>query len=427
MAVHLIKNFRDLAVTETRRDALEILEAGLKAINTHAAVKHAVKLRDSRLTINGQSWNLKEYKRIYVIGIGKAAAEAGCALEDLLGSRITGGILLDVKTVKTKILKSIAGTHPLPTEKNVRATAEILDLLRNLASDDLVIVIVSGGGSALLCQPYQIRCDQLARITEVLMKNGATIQEINTVRKHLSEVQGGQLARLAYPATMIGLVFSDVPGNDLDVIASGPTILDMTTVDDARAVIDRYELFTTCRIPDCDLRETPKDPIFFQHVTNILLICNGVALDAMERKARALKYKVRVYSKAQDGEARKAGELLAGLPKKGEVVLAAGETTVIVKGKGRGGRNQELALGALRAIKSDVLVLSCASDGIDNTPVAGAIADQMTKEGAERLHLNPKTFLDRNDAFAFFQKCGSFILTGVTGANVSDLMISIRK
>jgi glycerate-2-kinase len=309
----------------------------------------------------------------------------------------------------------------------MQATGEIIAILKHVTPQDLVITVVSGGGSALLCWPYEVNCDELTRLTAMLMKNGATIQEINTVRKHLSEIQGGQFARMAYPATVIGLIFSDVPGDDMAMVASGPTMLDLTTAKDAKRIIDRYELIKTCQLPNCNLIETPKDPIYFRNVTNVLVVGNSVALDAMKKEGEQRGYRVKLYSNALTGEARDVGKMLAGLPKAGEMVIAGGETTVTVHGKGKGGRNQELALGALPFVGDDVLVASLASDGIDNTPVAGAIADAVTTAAAKRARLDASAYLAKNDAYTFFKKAGAQIETGITGANVSDLMIAVRS
>jgi len=361
-----------------------------------------------------------------VIGIGKASLEAGKALETLLGTRITDGVVLDVKSARLKRIKSVAGSHPFPSMANMRGTGEIMAILKQADSRDLIITVISGGGSSLLCWPYQLKCDDITLVTKTLMAKGATIREVNVVRKHLSEILGGQFARLAYPATILGLVFSDVPGDELGVVASGPTVMDASTAEDAAEVMARHDLLRACKLPDCQLRETPKDPLFFKRVTNVLVMHNGVAVDAMVREARRRGYKTRVHSRTLTGEAREVGKQLTDLPKPGEMVFAAGETTVTVRGKGKGGRNQELALGALPFISDDELVLSCASDGVDNSPVAGAIADAETKRKAARLKLRPQAYLDRNDSLAFFGRAGGQIKIGGTGANVSDLMIAAR-
>lgn len=422
----IVKNRRTLATTSLRRDALAVLEAGLRAIDTRRAVRAAFRLRGPRLRIAGRSWDLSAYDHVYVVGIGKAAYDAASELDRLLGRRIDGGIVLDVKSGPLRRMTSIAGTHPLPSLANMRATGEIVALLKQVDSKDLVIAVVSGGGSALLCWPHGMKGEALASVTDALLKKGADITEINTVRKHLSEIQGGQFARMAYPAAVIGLLFSDVPGDDPGTIASGPTVRDTTTVDDAARVLAKHDILRVCRMPDCQLRETPKDRVFFSKVANFVLMSNRVALRAMEAEARRLGYATRIRSRELAGEARDAGRMLAGLPRRGEMVLAAGETTVTVRGKGKGGRNQEVALGALPHVADDALVLSCASDGIDNTPVAGAIADAATRRRAAAKGLDAAKALADNASFAFFRAAGQQIVTGETGANVSDLMIAAR-
>ncbi|MEK7655391.1 MAG: DUF4147 domain-containing protein [Patescibacteria group bacterium] len=422
-----IKNSRTLGSTRLRKDAISVFEAGLDSICTGRVIKESVRIKGSKLHVGTQSWNLSDYHKIYVIGIGKAAADAGKEIENILGGRITSGVILDVKTVKLKRLKSLAGTHPFPSVENVKATQEIVGILKHVEEHDLVIAIISGGGSALLCWPFELKCGQLTMLTKTLMKKGATIQEINTVRKHLSEIQGGQFAQMVYPATVIGLLFSDIPGDDPGMIASGPTVMDRSTKEDAARIMVKYDLQKSCRLPHCELLETPKDPKYFQRVTNIVIVGNSKALDAMKKQAKKLGYLVRIYSCCLSGEAREVGRLLAGLPHKGEMVLAGGETTVTIKGKGKGGRNQEVALGALSVIDDDVLVASLASDGIDNSPAAGAFVDADIRKRANRLKLNLETFLKRNDSFTFFKRVGGQIMTGVTGANVSDLFLAVRK
>lgn len=423
---HLFKNYASIATTKLRKDALAIMEAGLRAIETRSAVHRIISLKGDVLKIGQKNFKLNTYRRIFVVGIGKAALECAMALEEILGDRIADGIILDVKKGKLKHMKSIAGTHPFPGYENVRATGEIVGLLKAVESQDLVIAIVSGGGSALLCWPYQMECNDIAAITKVLMDKGATIREMNTVRKHISEIQGGQFVRLAYPATIAGLIFSDVPGDDLSMVASGPTFLDTSTAKDAKLILEKYTVLTTCKMPSCSLIETPKDPSFFEKVTNTCVVSNSVATKAMMLEAKALGYKPVLYSNDLQGEAQEKGKMLAELVKPGEVLIAGGETTVQIRGNGKGGRNQEFVLGALGAIEDGALVMSCASDGIDHSPVAGAFADLEVKGKTKLLKLKPEAFLAKNDSFAFFQKTKTFLDTGVTGMNISDLMMAIR-
>jgi len=422
-----ILNEKTLATTKIRRDALKIVRAGLEAVETGRSLKRIVHRVGERLTVGKRVYRLDRYRRIFVIGIGKAAFDAVHALESLLGSRITDGVVLDVKGGKLLRVKSLVGTHPLPSHTNIRATAEILGIVKGATADDLVITVVSGGGSALLCWPHQLECDDVTKINRLLLRRGATIQEINTVRKHISEIQGGQLAWMAHPATVVGLIFSDVPGDDISMVASGPTVLDTTTVKDAQRIMKKYEVLRLCALEHCDLRETPKHPRFFEHVYNELVVGNTTAVQAMAQRARALGYDPVLYSTTLDGEAREAGQLLAGLLKPGQALIAAGETTVTVRGKGQGGRNQEVALGALATLPEKGLVLSLASDGIDNSPVAGAFVDKQVKQRAHILKLRPERALEKNDSLPFFEAVESTIKTGITGVNVSDLMLGLQS
>jgi len=427
MPEHIIKNFVSLAKTPARRDALKILEAGLNAVRTDKAIRAKLKLKGNILTAGRRKYDLKKYDHVYVIGFGKASHAAAAELEKMLGSRLSGGIVLGISGGKLKKIKTLVGTHPLPSEKNISATGEIVAMIKKADSKDLIIAVVSGGGSALLCRPSGVKCDELAFITQTLMRCGADIREENTVRKHLSEVLGGQFARLAYPATVLGLIFSDVPGDDMSMVASGPTLMDTTTVEDAARVLAKYDIIKSCALPGCDLAETPKDPVFFRRVHNLLVVSNGAALEAMKDEAKRLGYKARILSSALQGEARSVGGKLATMPESGEAIIAGGETTVTVAGRGAGGRNQELALGALKHIVDGTVVVGCASDGLDNGPAAGGIADFKTKEAAKRLGLSGDAYLAKNDSFPFMKKTDSQIMTGLTEINISDLMLALRK
>lgn len=422
-----IINQKLLATTKLRRDALAIVRAGIDAVETRKVLKQVVRRNGETLTVGKKSYRLDRYRRIFVIGIGKAAFDGAKALESILGSRITDGVVLDVKGGKLTRVKSLVGTHPLPSHTNIRATAEILGIVKGATAKDIVITIISGGGSALLCWPHQLECDDVTKINRLLMKRGATIQELNTARKHISEIQGGQLAWMAHPATVVGLIFSDVSGDDISMVASGPTVLDTTSTRDAQRIMKKYDVLRMCQLEHCDLRETPKHPRFFEHVHNELVVGNGTAVEAMAVRARRLGYDPVVYSTTLDGEARDAGQLIASLLKPGQALIAAGETTVTVRGKGQGGRNQEVALGALETLPSGGLVLSVASDGIDNSPVAGAFVDDEVARRVREGRLKPGRALEKNDSLPFFEKVGTAIKTGVTGVNVSDLMLGLQR
>ncbi|MBI4117761.1 MAG: DUF4147 domain-containing protein [Parcubacteria group bacterium] len=425
----IIKNFSELAVTKLRKDGLGILQAGLLEVHPGKALKKKVFKKDGHLKVGDREYDLAKYRRVFVIGIGKSAFLAAKQLEAILGDVITDGIVLDVSGGKLKRMKSRVGTHPFPSLANMQATGEIMALLKEADSRDLLIVVVSGGGSALLCWPYGIKCEDVKNMTSALMKKGATIRELNTVRKHTSEILGGQLSRMAYPATIVSLIFSDVPGDDISMVASGPTVLDTTTVKDAAAILSAHKILEACRMPNCELSETPKDPIFFKNVHNVLIQNNVSVLDSMAHAAKEKGYAVEIFSSTVSGEASDVGAMLAAQAKSGVCLIAGGETTVShVYHGGRGGRNLELVLSGLLAIDPDTLLISCASDGIDNTPFAGAIADAVTLKKVKEKKQDIGKALKENLSFDFFKKNGQYIDTGgSTGGNISDIMLVLHS
>ncbi len=424
-----IKNFKELATTPTREAALNIAEAGLAAIDTKKALAERVKFSGGAFSIDGENFDLSGFERIFVVGVGKCALEAGAALEEVLGEKLSGGIVLDVHRGSLKKITAYAGTHPFPTQANVDATSAIIRLLSSLTAKDFVVFVVSGGGSTLLCQPQNMVCVQEGEILKALFQKGATIQEINTLRKHLSLARGGHLAAYAYPASSIALIFSDVPGDDIGFIASGPTVKDGTTVDEVRAIVQKYDLEKATGLK-IDPLKTPKEDKYFEKVKNIVFVSNETALVAMTAEAKRAGLRPEVRTSLLTGEAKEVGARIAGeiseaLPE--AAYLYGGETTVTVLGKGRGGRDQELALAALERLAGDALLLALASDGRDNGEYAGAICDTMTKEKAATFGLKPEGFLSRNGSSEFFEKVGGLLMTGDTGSNVSDLVIAIKN
>ena len=293
---------------------------------------------------------------------------------------------------------------------------------------DLVLAIISGGGSTLLCQPETHTPAEEAGLVKHLFNKGATIEELNIVRKHLSRARGGHLASAVYPATLVTLIFSDVPGDDLQTIASGPTVFDATTREDAIRVLEKYKSPECTFHPD-HLFETPKDRNVFHAVRNELVLTNKIALEAMADCARDLGYTPEVVDTHLQGEARvvvrSIVERLHG-EKPRTVLLYGGETTVIISGPGKGGRNEECSAAALPLLHDDELFTSLASDGRDNTEYAGAIADQHTREQASLRGLDPNDFVYTNDTFSFFHTLQQGIETGYTGANVADLVLAIK-
>lgn len=424
----VIRNFDKLATSSLRRRALTIAEAGFEAINTTQAVERQFHYDSKKeiLDVLGQKFNLKNYKRIVCVGFGKAALEAVRAIEKVLRGRIACGYVIDLTQGRLENIVSKVGVHPYPTLVNVQATKELVEMLEQCTQDDLVICVVSGGGSALLCYPYELSCESEVAIIKTLMAKGADIFELNTVRKHLSRVKGGQLAKIIYPATCISLIFSDVPGNDLSVVASGPTVKDTTTAGQAAEVLKKYDILQLCRLPYCKLVETPKEDKYFEKVYNLLFVSSTLALEAMKNKAEDLGFKTRIFSSAYQGEAKVLGPRIVSENKSGECLLGSGESTVKIIGKGKGGRNQEMALAALPWLSDRQTFLCLASDGHDNTEAAGAMVDKLSLSKAKALSLNPADYLETNDSFNFFERIDDLVFTGLTGSNVSDFFICVR-
>lgn len=424
-----IKNLGSLAVTPLRKFALEIAEAGLKAIDTKSAIRKNVRFEDDILTIKHKKFSLKNTERVFVIGVGKCSLEAAGVLEEILGDRLNGGIAVDVHKGSLKKIKAFQGNHPLPTPENVDVTKKIISLLEGLNENDLAVFVISGGGSTLLCQPKEHTCLEEAKITDCLLKSGADIHKINIIRKHLSLARGGFLAQYAYPARIISLIFSDTPGVNMEFVASGPTMMDSTTVADAENILKEYGVLKKCGLEKLKLIETPKDKKYFKNSDNLILISNKVALEAMAGAAKESGFIVGDTLAAFSREARDFGEQvikeLKNHPPK-SVLLYGGESTVKVRGKGKGGRNQELALSALRFVKEGQVLVAVASDGRDNGTVAGAICDIIGKEKAKNLGLDIEKYLKNNDSYAFFSGTGDYLITGDTGSNVSDLIIAIK-
>lgn len=425
-----IRNADALGSTPLRQDALAIAEAGYAAVDVGSAFTKKVRLEGDELVVEDVRRPL-DGRRVHFIGVGKCAIAAAEAAERLLGDRLASGIALDVRGLadgRLGKIEAFVGTHPKPTQENVDATHRILTLLENLGEDDTALVLVSGGGSVLLCSPQEpMTCLDEGFIFDALTDKGASIEELNTVRKHLSKARGGWLAKVAVPAEVIALIISDVPGNDIEFIASGPTVLDCTTVADAEAVLEKYGI----PLPPGGFIETPKDSADFAHVTNVLFLSNQDALKAMEAEASARGFAPRVVSDRMQGEARVVAQdvvrALHDVPAK-SALLYGGETTVTLgPNPGKGGRNQELALAALGDIREGELVLPFSSDGKDATEHAGAIADETTAAHAKERGADAVAALARHASFDFFEKTGDALLTGLLESNVSDLVVAIKS
>jgi glycerate-2-kinase len=425
-----IQNFDALATTDARRALLTIAEAGYASIDTEAVLQKAMRLDGNTLSLAGHDIDLTTIGKIVFIAIGKCAVEAGTFAERVLGDRISAGVLVDVKIGPAlEYIKTFCGTHPLPSAENMHAAEAIVTALAGLTERDLVIFIISGGGSTLLFLPENKVSMEEISIMKELIDAGATIQEINTIRKHLSYARGGNLAKDAYPARVVSLIFSDVVGDNMEFIASGPTVKDVTTIADAAAVLAKFDILKTCGLEKCGLIETPKEDKYFERVSNMLVVSNHGALEAMEAAAEQLGFAAEIRSCELTGEADDVGKMIAedvrAIPAH-SVLLWAGETTVTIHGAGRGGRNLQLCLSALRFVADGEEILSFASDGRDHGAFAGAICDIITKRAAVEAGVDPEIFRANNDAYSFFEKIGNYLDTGDTGSNVSDLIIALK-
>lgn len=450
-----------LAASPSRQHKAEIeaiLEAALDAVDPVNAVKQHLSLEGDTLVIGEQRYDLRAReaagggatpsRRIFVLGGGKAGGAMARAVEEVLGDRVAAGVV-NVKygyTAETRRIELVEAGHPLPDENSFTGTRRMATLLRTVTADDLVLCLISGGGSALMTLPAEgITLDDVQRLTDALLRRGATINEMNTVRKHLDLVKGGGLARLAYPAPLIALVLSDVVGSPLDVIASGPTVPDPTTFAEAWAVLERYDIADAVPRSIADrlrrgaageIRDTPKagDPVF-AGVFTLVVGSNEVAAQAAVARAGDLGFNALLLSTYVEGEAREVGKVAAAIAKEvarsgrplapPACIVAGGETTVTVRGSGKGGRNQELALAAALALEGwpNVAIVTLATDGGDGpTDAAGALADGTTVERGRQRGLEARAFLERNDAYPFLRAVGDLLITGPTNTNVNDLV-----
>jgi glycerate 2-kinase len=425
---------RDQGSARLRRDALAIFRAALAAADPGDAVVRHLERRD-----------FSRYRNIWVIGAGKAGASMARAAERVLGRRIAGG-LVNVKDGHIAKLRRIALNecgHPVPDARGVSGAERIAEIASAAGKDDLVLCLISGGGSALLPLPAPpITLEEKQQVTRLLLACGANIHEINTVRKHISLIKGGQLARLAAPATVESLLLSDVIGDNLDVIGSGPTAPDASTFADAAAILEQYCIAR--RVPAAvreriergvrgEIADTPKadDPLF-RRVRNTVIGSNRLALDAAARRARALGYRTLVLASEIEGETREIARMHAAIAREvartghpvrpPACIVTGGETTVTLKGTGLGGRNQEFVLAAAIDIADlpGTVILSAGTDGSDGpTDAAGAVADGST------LRRNPdaRRYLDANDSYHYFEGLGDLVKTGPTNTNVMDVRL----
>jgi hydroxypyruvate reductase len=423
-------------VPNLRKDAKAILKAALAAADPTAAVEEALRKRR----------DLDRYQRIFVTGAGKAGGTMARAAEKILGKRIFAGCVAvkDGDTAKCRRIELRPCGHPVPDERGVGAAGRIADLCIQAGARDLVIFLASGGASALTPYPAPpISLEEKRETTKLMLASGATIHELNALRKHISQFKGGQLARMAAPAHVVSLILSDVVGDDLGVIGSGPTVPDDSTFGTALAVLDRYGL--RARVPltvrqrleageETGEEETPKPgDALFENVENIIVGNNQKSLEAAARAAKALGYRTLILASTIEGETRDVARMHAAIArqirKSGQplrppaCVISGGETTVTIRGPGKGGRNQEFALAAAIDIAGleNTLIMSAGTDGTDGpTDAAGAVADGETVGRSKR---SAKEALAENDSYPFFAALGDLIITGSTGTNVMDLHV----
>lgn len=422
MSKNWIKNRSDLQTSPERKIVLDIIEAGYDAIDTKEIIKSTVKLKGRTLKVKDHTFNLEGIEHIYVVGFGKASCLAASELDTILGDLIKQGVAIGLAPIACDYIQTYGGSHPLPSVANVEFSDKIVQLGRNLTDKDLVIAIVSGGGSSLLCWPMD-ECKQANKLYDDFLKTGGDIKELNTVRKHISLLKGGGLAKVLYPATVVGLIFSDVPGNNFEYIASGPTYKDTTTIADAQAILDKYGL------AGYDLNETPNEDVYFEKVTNIPLVSNIEALEAMKVKVQRLGLKAEILSsELYDAPEQIVKKFLKEI-EPGCVVLGGGEPKAIVTGEGgTGGRCQRLGIEMLPFLKKTDVFATIASDGLDNSTAAGVIEDWSTLQKVITDNMNIGDYKAKWDSLGFYKKTGNELLeTGPTQANVSDLMVMYRK
>jgi len=435
-------------VKDLKGDAFEIFRAALRAADPIGCVRRNLGFEGNAIRVGDRHYDISDISRIYVVAVGKAAVPMARAVREILGDKISAGIV-NTKYGHGEPVEGMEVNecgHPIPDERGVSGTERIISLLEEADERTLVICLISGGGSALMPAPVDgITLGEKQETTRLLLKCGAAIDEINAIRKHLSKVKGGRLAEIARPAHVVSLILSDVVGDRLDVIASGPTVPDSSTFGDCLEILGRYGIAGA--VPESVLRhleagsrgeipETPKSP--YERCQNIIIGSNRLALEAAKEKARSLGYNVLLLSSQIEGETKDVAKVHAAIAKEvvssGEpleppaCLISGGETTVTVRGSGLGGRNQEFALASAMEISGvdRVLIFSAGTDGTDGpTDAAGAIADGSTVPRALKLGLSPGEYLANNDSYNFFKALGDLVITGPTGTNVMDVRIML--
>ncbi len=438
------------SIHQKQRDtASAVFQAGIRAVEPETCVRRRLQLTGDRLKAGDTEYSLGQIESLYVVGAGKASAAMARSVEEILGDRIEAGLILTKYDhgVPLKHCKVIEAGHPIPDENGIRGAQALLELVSGAGPEDLVLCLISGGGSALSPAPVDgIHLSDKQETTRRLLKCGATIHEINTIRKHLSRIKGGRFCTAANGAHILSLILSDVIGDDLEIIASGITAPDPSTFGDCFEILTRYQLVE--KIPEAvhehlargrygQTAETPKpgDPVFAR-VRNQIVGSISDALAAAEAEARRLGYSPLILSSMIQGEAREVAKVLSGMAREVQrsgrpapaptCLLCGGETTVTIHGDGLGGRNMELALAAGISLADTfgILILSAGTDGSDGpTDAAGAFADGSTLSRAAASNLSASRYLARNDSYHFFERLGDLFITGPTRTNVMDLQI----
>jgi glycerate-2-kinase len=439
-------------LTIEQQHAVEIFKAGVEAVQPAQLLPSGIFVEQDTLTIFDHTFPAGSVQNIYVIGAGKASAAMAVETEKILGPLLKSGIVTTKynHALPCKKIKVLEASHPVPDQSCVNAIDETLEFLKQVTEKDLLICLLSGGASALWCDlPPGITLKEMQTAFDSLIKSGAAIHEINTIRKHLSSIKGGQLIRHCNGATVFSLIISDVPGDNLDIIASGPTVGDDSTFADAYAILSEYGLLS--QLPHSIhlhfekglqglVTETPQqsDPLF-RRTTNRIIGTNKLAIEAAAAKARNLGYQTYVNKNLITGDVKAEANAMVSLiqnykDKLPVCLLQGGEMTVKVAGSGKGGRNQHFVLSALKELQDrsipaypvNFTILSGGTDGTDGpTDAAGAFADPTTLAKAFQKGLSPREYLENYDAYSFFQQTGDLLITGPTQTNVMDIMLAI--
>ena len=437
-----------MTTAQARDDALKIFEHAVEAANPKKCVLEHIGFKQSTLRVGNQEYNLDDFKSVYTVAIGKAAPAMAEALEEVLGDRLTGGVVVSNSNpdVNFRKLGFYLSTHPVPDERSLSAAKEVSLILENAGTDDLVIFLISGGGSALLEMPAPgLSLDDIRKATETLLTSGVDKNGLNAVRKHLSLIKGGGLLKKALPARVVTLILSNVVSDRQDAIASGPSVPDSTTFEDACRVIEALKIVhkippqVVVHLEDGRKGNTPEtlkegeyDP---QKVQTLIVGSNYTSLMAGVTKAKELGYNTLMLSSQVNGEAREVAKVVASIAfdierfdmpvKKPSCIIFGGETAVTVTGGGKGGRSTESALSfCMEIMGHNIVGLFCDTDGIDGPiDAAGAICDGETRIKARTMEVSAREYLARNDSYEFFGKMGDLIVTGPTGTNVMDIGI----